>query len=191
MVISVDNPGQSGIRMPSMGRLQRPLQDASDTLVPATRTPKPTESRVLPFSPRPSPPPSRAYCPSPRARASTESRGLPSRPHPSPPPSRAYCPSPRARAAALERKRAVTGAGLPSSSLPPKHLRDRRRSGRARKYPPRRSLRSLFRRCPARANRRSGSRTAPTPGEWSRRRRRRPSWRNKTPRRLLRLLRCA
>ena len=57
VVISVDNPGQSGIRMPSsLGRLQRPLEDASDTLIPATRTPKPTDARVLPFAPAPEQP---------------------------------------------------------------------------------------------------------------------------------------
>lgn len=57
VVISVDNPVQSGIRMPSsLGRLQRPPEDASDTLIPATRTPKPTDARVLPFAPAPEQP---------------------------------------------------------------------------------------------------------------------------------------
>ncbi len=91
VVISVDNPGQSGIRMPS-SRLQRPVEDASDTLVPATRTPKPTESRVLPFSPAPEP--------------STESRVLP------------FSPAPEQRRPS--EKGAATGAGLPFIESPVK-----------------------------------------------------------------------
>jgi len=55
VVITLDSPGQPAARAPSaLGRLQRPAADeASETLVPAARTPKPTDARVLPFAPAP------------------------------------------------------------------------------------------------------------------------------------------